>query len=178
MAQVRWGLIGATTIGREWMIDAIRAAGGVIVGVMSTNAERGRTYADTFGIGAAPTSIEALLNLGIDAVYIATTNELHRDQCLAAAAAGKHVLCEKPLATNLADARAMVAACAAAGVVMGTNHHLRNAATHHAVRDAIRAGRIGRPLAIKVVHAGFLPEHLHGWRLKDPRRRSSTCRAW
>ena len=65
----------------------------------------------------------------VDAVYISTTNELHRAQTLAAAKAGKHVLCEKPLALTLADARAMVAACRAAGVVMGTNHHLRNAAT-------------------------------------------------
>ncbi len=68
----------------------------------------------------------------IDAVYISTTNELHRDQLFAAAKAGKHVLCEKPLALNLADARAMVASCRSRGVVMGTNHHLRNAATHRA----------------------------------------------
>ncbi|WP_163202505.1 Gfo/Idh/MocA family protein, partial [Citrobacter koseri] len=72
----------------------------------------------------------------VDAVYISTTNELHRGQVLAAAAAGKHVLCEKPLAMSLADARAMVDACRATGVVLGTNHHLRNAASHTAMRDA------------------------------------------
>ena len=66
----------------------------------------------------------------VSAVYISTTNELHKAQTLAAAAAGKHVPCEKPLALNLVDAREMVAACAKAGAVMGTNHHLRNAATH------------------------------------------------
>jgi 1,5-anhydro-D-fructose reductase (1,5-anhydro-D-mannitol-forming) len=62
----------------------------------------------------------------------------------------------------------MVAACSQAGVVMAINHHLRNAATHRAVRDAVSAGRIGRPLSARVVHGGALPKHLHGWRLKDP----------
>jgi 1,5-anhydro-D-fructose reductase (1,5-anhydro-D-mannitol-forming) len=79
------------------------------------------------------------------------------------------VLCEKPLATRLEDAREMVEACRKAGVVMATNHHLRNAATHRATRDAISAGRIGRPLGARIVHGGALPEHLHGWRLKDSR---------
>ena len=76
----------------------------------------------------------------MDAVYISTTNELHRDQVFAAAAAGKHVLCEKPLALTLKDARAMVTECRQRGIVMGTNHHLRNAATHRAMRDAIKRG--------------------------------------
>jgi 1,5-anhydro-D-fructose reductase (1,5-anhydro-D-mannitol-forming) len=62
----------------------------------------------------------------------------------------------------------MVRACAEAGVVMGTNHHLRNAATHRAMRAAIEAGRIGRPLAARVGHAVYLPEHLQGWRLDRP----------
>ncbi|ECE6961890.1 gfo/Idh/MocA family oxidoreductase, partial [Salmonella enterica subsp. enterica] len=89
-------------------------------------------------------------------------------QVLAAAAAGKHVLCEKPLAMSLADARAMVDACRATGVVLGTNHHLRNAASHTAMRDAIAAGRIGTPLAARVFHAVYLPPHLQGWRLDKP----------
>ena len=57
MAKVRWGLIGATVIGREWMIAAIRDAGGDIVAVMSTDAERGRAYADEFGIPKAVSSL-------------------------------------------------------------------------------------------------------------------------
>ncbi len=167
MPKIRWGLIGATVIGREWMVDAIRQAGGEIAVVMSRDAERGRRYAAEFGIPDATTELDRLLG-DVDAVYISTTNERHRDECLAAAAAGRHVLCEKPLATTLADAQRMVEACRKAGVVMGTNHHLRNAATHRAARAAIAAGRIGRPLAARVVHGGALPTHLHGWRLRDP----------
>jgi 1,5-anhydro-D-fructose reductase (1,5-anhydro-D-mannitol-forming) len=167
-AAIRWGLIGATTISREWMIAAIRAVGGDIAGVMSTNAERGAAYAAEFAIPFSTTSLEALFGK-VDAVYVATTNDLHHDQVLAAAKAGKHVLCEKPLALDLAQAREMVAACKAAGVVMATNHHLRNAATHRAMRAAVAEGRVGRPLFARVCHAVYLPTHLQSWRIKDPK---------
>ena len=162
-----WALVGASTIAHEWMIDAIRAQPGqAVVAVMSSNAERGAAYAAAHGIAASYTSMPALLaDSGVDAVYISTTNELHAAQAIAAAAAGKHVLCEKPLALTLADAHAMVAACARAGVVLGTNHHLRNAATHRAMRDLVREGAIGRPLFARVFHAVQLPAHLQGWRV-------------
>jgi 1,5-anhydro-D-fructose reductase (1,5-anhydro-D-mannitol-forming) len=164
MAATRWSLIGATTIAREWMINAIRETGGEIVSVMSRDAARGQAFADEFGIPHAVTEVTTALE-GVDAVYISTTNERHFEECMAAARAGKHVLCEKPLATSYEDAAAMVEACRAAGVVMATNHHLRNAATHRAMRDAILDGKIGRPLAGRIVHAGTLPIQMLGWRL-------------
>jgi 1,5-anhydro-D-fructose reductase (1,5-anhydro-D-mannitol-forming) len=120
---------------------------------LSSDAERGRRYADEFRIPRSTTSLSDLLGDDIDTVYIATTNERHQKEWLAAAAAGKHVLCEKALATTRADAQAMVSACRSAHVVLATNHHLRNAATHRAIRKAIVDGLIGRPLAVKVVHA-------------------------
>src|SRR5271166_2245527 len=136
MTKLRWGLIGASTIAAEHMIGAFRANGGEVVSVMSSNADRAARYAREHGIGHATTSLADLVaSKEIDAVYISTTNDLHRDQIFAAAAAGKHVLCEKPLALTLADARAMVAECRKRGVVLGTNHHLRNAATHRARRS-------------------------------------------
>ncbi|MGO8833034.1 MAG: Gfo/Idh/MocA family protein [Roseiarcus sp.] len=167
-AALRWGLVGATTIAREWMIAAIRAEGGQIVGVMSADSARAAAYAAEFDIPMATTSLDQLLEK-VDAVYVATTNDRHRQPVLAAARARKHVLCEKPLALTLAEAREMVAACRAARVTMGTNHHLRNAPTHRAMREAIREGRIGRPLFARVCHAVYLPTHLQGWRIKDPR---------
>src|SRR5882724_3490549 len=101
---LRWGLIGASTIAREWMIGAIRAqAGNEVVAVMSSDPARAKQYAEANGLAAAYDSVDALLaDPQVDAVYISTTNELHKAQTLAAAAAGKHVLCEKPLALNLA----------------------------------------------------------------------------
>lgn len=63
----------------------------------------------------------------------------------------------------------MVAASKRAGITLATNHHLRNGAVAGAMRTMIGAGRIGRPLIARLVHAGYLPEHLHGWRLRDPK---------
>jgi 1,5-anhydro-D-fructose reductase (1,5-anhydro-D-mannitol-forming) len=168
LSGLRWGLIGASTIAREWMIGAMRATEGQIVAVMSSDLDRGRQFAAENGIATATTSIDALLGSGVDAVYISTTNEHHCSQVQAAAAAGKRVLCEKPLALHLTDARRMVEACKRAAVQMGTNHHLRNAATHRAIRDAIKAGPIGRPLFARVFHAVYLPPHLQGWRIERP----------
>jgi 1,5-anhydro-D-fructose reductase (1,5-anhydro-D-mannitol-forming) len=62
----------------------------------------------------------------------------------------------------------MLAACRERGVVLGTNHHLRNAATHRAMREAIKQGRIGRPLFARVFHAVYLPPNLQGWRIDKP----------
>lgn len=160
----RWALIGATTIAREWMINAIRETGGTIASVMSSDAARGRAFAEEFGIPRSTTDIDEVLR-DVDAVYISTTNERHYPECMAAAKARLHVLCEKPLATSYEDAARMVAACRDAGVVMATNHHLRHSAVHRAMQEAVAAGRIGTPLAARVVHAGTLPIQMLGWRL-------------
>jgi len=170
MAQLRWGLIGASTIAREWVIDAIRAQpGNTVSAVLSMDAGRGADFARVHSIDSSYTELPRLLSdPAIDAVYVSTTNELHKAQVLSAASARKHILCEKPLALTLPDAREMVAACAQAGVVLATNHHLRNAATHRKIRDLIRSGAIGKPLFARVFHAVFLPPHLQGWRLHKP----------
>ncbi len=165
-----WGLVGASTIARQYMVDAIRAQKGHFVqAIMSSQQERADKFAAESAIPAAYSSMEALLaDPKVQAVYISTTNELHRDQVIAAAAAGKHVLCEKPLALNTEDAIGMVRACQKAGVVMATNHHLRNAASHRKIRELIQGGAIGRPLFARVFHAVYLPPHLQGWRLDKP----------
>ena len=168
--RIGWGLIGASTIAREWMIDAIRAqSDNEVVAVMSADSGRGKAFAQANHIPASHLSVDELLaDPNVDAVYISTTNELHKAQTLAAAAAGKHVLCEKPLALTLDDAREMVAACDKAGVAMGTNHHLRNAASHRKMRELVQSGAIGQPLYARVFHAVYLPPHLQGWRLNRP----------
>ena len=144
----RWGLIGASTIAHEWVIDAIRATGGEVVSVMSSSAERAKDYAAANGIAKShDRSRRRCSATDIDAVYISTTNELHRDQTIAAA--------QRRQACAVRKAAGAVAwrcprhgrrPARDAGVVMGTNHHLRNAGTHRAMRDAIAAGRIGKPL--------------------------------
>ncbi len=165
-----WGLIGASTIAREWMIPAINAqSGSRVAAVFGSDPGRAAAYARENGIPRVHATLDDLLaDPEVQVVYISTTNEKHHDQAIAAAKAGKHVLCEKPLALSVTGAREMVAACAEAGVVMGTNHHLRNAITHRTMRKLIADGAIGRPLAARVFHAVYLPPHLQAWRIDRP----------
>jgi 1,5-anhydro-D-fructose reductase (1,5-anhydro-D-mannitol-forming) len=140
-----------------------------VVAVMSSDAARAKQFATENNVPHAYDSVAALLaDPEVDVVYISTTNELHKEQTLAAAKPGKHVLAEKPLAQTLEDALAMVEACKNANVVMGTNHHLRNAITHRTLRRLIAEGVIGKPLAARVFHAVYLPPHLQGWRINRP----------
>ncbi|ABD56857.1 Gfo/Idh/MocA family protein [Jannaschia sp. CCS1] len=164
---MRWGLIGASTIAAEHMIGAIRASGGETATVLSSSPDRAASYATTHDIAKGVTDLDAAMD-GVDAVYISTTNEKHLPQAMAAIKAGKHVLCEKPLAMNVADAARMVKAADAAGVTFGTNHHLRNAGSHLAIRALIETGRIGDVLSVRVFHAVHLPPHLQGWRIDNP----------
>lgn len=166
---MRWGLIGASRIASGYMIDAIRAQEGAeIASVLSSDAARGAGFARKWEIPESFTDLDALLaDPDLDAVYISTTNEKHYPQAMAAIDAGKHVLCEKPLAMTLEDAAGMVRAAAEKGVVFATNHHLRNAGSHLAIRALIESGRIGKVLSARVFHAVNLPEHLRGWRIND-----------
>lgn len=165
---MRWALLGASRIASSYMIDAIRAQEGAeITTVLSSDAERGRSYAERHGIARSTTDLDAALGADVEAVYISTTNEKHFSQAMAAIAAGKHVLCEKPLAMDLAQAVEMVSAARDAGVTFGTNHHLRNAGAHLAIREAVSAGRIGTLLSMRVFHAVSLPAELRGWRVAD-----------
>lgn len=167
---MNWGLIGASTIASQHMIGAIRAqAGNEVTAVLSSDDVRGKDYADRHGIAQAFTDLDAILSApAIDAVYISTTNEKHHPQAMAAIAAGKHVMCEKPLAMSVSDAREMVSAADEAGLVFATNHHLRNAGAHLKIRELTDQGRVGEIQAVRVGHAVHLPPHLQGWRIDNP----------
>jgi len=164
---MRWALIGASTVAGQWMVGALRAAGDEVVAVQSGDLARAQAFAGQHGIVHAVDRVEALTALAPDAVYISSTNEKHGPQTLFAAAQGWHVLCEKPLATDLRTAQDMVQACLGAGVVLGTNHHLRHNSAHRQMRDLLRSARLGPLVAARVQHAVHLPLHLQGWRLHD-----------
>jgi 1,5-anhydro-D-fructose reductase (1,5-anhydro-D-mannitol-forming) len=137
--------------------------------VFSTSDERGAQFARDCGLERAHTSLEALLgDPGVDVVYVSTTNDLHASLTIAAAHAGKHVLCEKPLAMTLEDAGRMREACRQAGVVLATNHHLRGAPAIVATRRLIDDGAIGEVRAARVFHANSLLPELRTWRLTRP----------
>lgn len=164
---MRWALIGASNMAQEWMIEAIRSQGGEIIGLYSGNSDHGRQFCERNGIPANVDTLDDLLPLKPDAVYISSTNEKHRGQVEWAAEHGLHVYCEKPLALTLDSALAMVNACEQHGVVMATNHHLRHAALHGRIKQCIDDGILGEVLSIRVMHAVHLPENLQSWRVKD-----------
>jgi 1,5-anhydro-D-fructose reductase (1,5-anhydro-D-mannitol-forming) len=165
MPALKWGLIGASDIAATRVIGAIRTSGGDIVGVFSGSSERAREFATSHGLPNATTDLEELLGWEIDAVYISSTNDKHFDQACRALRAGKHVLCEKPLALDAGQAAAMVELAEELGLILAANHHLPGSPLHAKVREIVAAGAIGTVLSAKVAHAVLLPERLRGWRL-------------
>lgn len=167
---MHWGLIGASTIASDFMINALRCDSADDIGwVVSGSLPHATAFAARHNISRATTALaEMLADPKVSAVYISSTNEKHFPQAMAALVAGKHVICEKPLAMRVAEADQMVATAAAAGLVFATNHHLRCAGSHRAIRAAIASGRIGKVLSVRLHHAVHLPPHLQGWRINDP----------
>jgi len=169
VTSLRWGLIGASDIAATSLVPAIRALGGTVTAVYSRSAARGAEYARRHDIPASVDDLDALLSDRVDAVYVSTTNERHHEETLAAAAAGKHVLCEKPLALSLDAAAGMVRACRDAGVVLATNHGRRHDDGVRLAREVVRSGRLGKVISARTSNAVELPERLRGWRLTDVR---------
>ncbi|PBB52933.1 MULTISPECIES: Gfo/Idh/MocA family oxidoreductase [Mesorhizobium] len=169
--KLRWGLLGASNIAKEWLHTSIsKHPDCEVVSVYSRDQQRAAAYAQDLGLQRYFTQISAFLaDPELDAVYISTTNEKHRDEAIAAANAGKHILCEKPLALNVEDAQAMIDAAQAAGVVLATNHHLRNMETHRAIKDVIKSGQLGHITSARISFTVDLPDNLARWRLNDPK---------
>ena len=165
MSSVRWGLLGASDVAATRMIPAMRRLGHEVVAVGSQTPTWAATYAERNDIPAFGSVEDVVGRDDVDAVYISTINELHRTHTELAAAAGKHVLCEKPLALSVGDGRAMIAACERAGVTLATNHHLPGSGIHRTIRHLVADGAVGRILAVRVFHAVMLPARLQGWRL-------------
>jgi len=167
VTDLRWGLIGASDIAATSIIPAIRELRSTVEAVYSRSAERGAEYARKHTIPNSFDDLQALLSADVDAVYVSTTNERHHEETLDAAAAGKHVLCEKPLALSLEAAAEMVRACRSAGVVLATNHGRRHDAGLRTAREVVRSGRLGKIISARTSNAVELPARLRGWRLTD-----------
>jgi D-xylose 1-dehydrogenase (NADP+, D-xylono-1,5-lactone-forming) len=150
MAKVRWGVLSTAGIGRV-LIEASRTATHAeVVAVASRDADRARAFAGELGLAASFGSYEELLaSEAVDAVYVPLPVSLHTEWTVRALAAGKHVLCEKPLATSAADAARCFDAAEAAGrrCVEGLmwRHHPQTALARRLVAD----GAIGRLATVR-----------------------------
>lgn len=140
------------------------AAAARLVAVWDDDTAHGAALAAQFGVPFSEDLDALLARPDLDAVVITAENARHRALCEAACAAGKHVLCEKPLATTAADAEAMIAAAARARVVLATAFPMRHNGPARAAKEAIDEGAIGRILAVRATNHGTLPP---GWFL-DP----------
>ncbi len=162
---VRWGVIGSGGIARRRTIPEgiVPASNARLVAVYNPTASTNEAVAAQFD--AQPVrGVAELLSCDLDAVYIGSPPGAHREQTLACAAAGKHVLCEKPLALGVADAEAMVEACARARVLLGTAFMMRFHAQHRAALELVRAGRLGRPVFARAQLSCWYPPLPGAWR--------------
>lgn len=134
-----------------------------IIGVWNRNPDRTRSLAAEFGVPSFDVLDDLLADPAVQAVDIATAVETHREYALLAAAYGKHVLCQKPLAPTYAEAVAMVRGCEEAGVRLMVNENWRWRPWYRAVRDLLNRGVIGKPfflrLASRSAAAVATPEH-------------------
>jgi predicted dehydrogenase len=147
---IRWGILSTADIARRKVIPGLRrAARSEVVAIASRSAAVARRVAEEMAIPRAHGSYEALLaDPEVDAVYLPLPNHLHATWTIAAARAGKHVLCEKPLATTSADAERMVAASEEAGIVLMEAFMYRHHPSWVAARRVLAEGRIGRLMAV------------------------------
>ncbi len=144
---------------------AIKELGGAeLVGIADHDADRARAAGEQYG---APVfdSYEELLSAEIDAVVIGSENIRHAELTRMAAEAGRHVLCEKPLATTTADGWSMIEACREAGVQLMTAFPCRFSPAVTRLKEALDAGRIGKILAICGTNRGRCP---YGWFVNLP----------
>lgn len=129
-----------------------------IVGLYDLNEERARDLAKTYGAKVYPTVEEMLADRQIDAVSVCTANNSHADVAVAALRAGKHVLCEKPMATTLEDCERMLEAAHESGRYLMIDQNQRLAGAHRKARELIRAGAIGRVLTFRTAFRHGGPE--------------------
>jgi xylose dehydrogenase (NAD/NADP) len=149
---LRWGVLGAAGIARMAVGPAIaRSRNGTLAALASRNAEAATAWANEAGIHRLHASYAALLDdADIDAVYIPLPNSAHAEWAIAAARAGKHVLCEKPLALRAEEAQAVVDACAQHGVLLLEGFMYRFHPQHARVRALIDGGAIGEIVDVQV----------------------------
>lgn len=166
--KAKWAVLGCGGIARRRTIpEGITAADNAeLCAVMDVDAKATRDVAAQFG-AAACASEQELFASPCDIVYVATPVHAHVDQVRRAAEAGKHVLCEKPLALDVAGAQAMADACRANGVKLGVGLMMRFHAQHRAAAELVQSGRLGKPVFGRAQLSCWYPPIPGAWR-QDP----------
>jgi predicted dehydrogenase len=168
--------VGAAVIGTGFIgtvhVEALRRIGVDVRGVLGSTAERGAARAASLGVPMAYPSLEALLaDPRVEVVHVTSPNDLHVAQTMAALAAGKHVICEKPLAMTAEESSVLVAEAARSGLVNATNFNIRYYPLNQHAGELVRSGGLGD---VRLVTGHYFQDWLllesdWNWRL-DPGR--------
>lgn len=167
--RIRAGIVGMGFMGRVHA-RAIRASGAQVAAVSGATLAGAREAAQALGAGCRAETLDGILgSADIDVIHICTPNHVHAEQALGAIAAGKHVVCEKPLATNGAAAQELAAAAADAGVVAAVPFVYRFYATVREARARVARGEVG---PLRVLHGSYLQDWLastddNNWRVSS-----------
>jgi len=166
--KIKWGVIGSGGIARRRTIPEgiSKAQNAELSVVFDIDAQVNAEVAKKFDAKQAA-SIGDLLDLDIDAVYVATPAHLHAEQVRASAKAGKHVLCEKPLGMTVAEAEEMIEMCKQMGVKLGCAFMMRFVAQHAEALRLISQGKLGRPTYARAQLSCWYPPIEGAWR-QDP----------
>ncbi len=171
MTKVRWGLIGCGDIAKKRVAPALRdSPRSELVAVSRAKADLAEAFAKQFGAGKWYADWRDMLrDSEIDAIYIATPVHLHAPQTIAAAEAGKHVLCEKPMALNVAECDEMIAASEANNVKLGIAYYRHFYPVVRRMKEVLEVGEIGTPVVVQInAFEWFNPEldHSRSWLIK------------
>jgi predicted dehydrogenase len=168
---VRWGLIGCGDIAAKRVAEALRgSAGSALVAVARARKELAADFAERHGARRWHGDWKALLGDDeVDAVYVATPVHLHAEQAVAAARAGKHVLCEKPMALDVAGGERMLAEARAHGRRLGVAYYRHHYPVVARLRQLLASGELGEPVLAQVqaFEAFDVPrDHPRAWFLR------------
>jgi len=164
--KVKWGVIGCGGIAARRTIPELKkmAANAELISVMDTNAQRAREVAAQFGVPHACATEAELLAQDVQAVYIASPPNAHCRQTVQAARAGKHVLCEKPIAVSTDEVDQMEAACAQTGVKFMLAWCMRQNVYHQKARELVQSGALGRMVMGRAQLTCWYPPIPGAWR--------------
>ena len=165
---VGWGIIGSSGWADTTFGPAIAGADGAeLRAVLSSSQAKADAYCEKHEVAKGYCSLDAFLDdPSVDAVWIASPNYLHAAQAVAALKAGKHVLCEKPLALTPAECESMIEAAQAADRLLGLGYHLRHHGLLQELRQELQSGAMGKPVFVRAQLYFAYPAPPAEWRQK------------
>jgi 1,5-anhydro-D-fructose reductase (1,5-anhydro-D-mannitol-forming) len=184
-ASIGWGIAGASAVADARGVAAIRSqpllaapaarggrsqvAGAWVQAIFSHNPGRARLFADRHAIPHVATTLEEMLaRPEIRCIYVANHPRHHAETVSAALQAGKHVLCEPPLALTFAEAESLALTAANRGLVLAVNHQRRAEPAVRRARALLELGELGDLMGARAVNAAVLPYAQQTWRLQPP----------